>query len=366
MKPEYVLPAIFGAACGYLAAPRLLPVLTDSLYGDKIITIRKAKPAPKPQTTSTAQQAVPAAVTPGEPATVHRGLVQQPAPPSYTFEFPSANSVIGKILEKSEYLTETLPNLHAEYYVFLNSASWCPPCRATMPKIAEIYPKISKHKRVELVLFSYDVQPEKGIEFVKKNNGNFPIIARKNRPELPGEPKVTGIPRLHLYRADGTFLKPIGTAHLQRIQEIAPPLSVTSAIAEIHFITTPPADSPDYYIFLQITSRDKKSRTILPKIIREYKKFRQKGIELILVCDIHALDDIQKLSEKYKINIPATTPSELTAIPGYTPSAHYPYAVILDKNGRKLDEGESKIIHKWQKIIKKDTKNLHLINSDEL
>ena len=47
------------------------------------------------------------------------------------------------------------PAADAEFYVYLQSASWCPPCRAEMPKIVAAYPEMRK-RGVEVVLIGYD------------------------------------------------------------------------------------------------------------------------------------------------------------------------------------------------------------------
>lgn len=78
------------------------------------------------------------------------------------------------------------PAKDAKYYIFLESASWCGPCRAEMPRIARAYPGM-REKGVELVLIGRDFTPDKAKEYLKTFKAEFPGI-------FVGDEKVEGIP----------------------------------------------------------------------------------------------------------------------------------------------------------------------------
>lgn len=63
--------------------------------------------------------------------------------------------------------------------VFINFwASWCPPCRAEMPSIAALYQKLQEDKRFVFLLMNEDDDPQKAMDYLKKNNFNLPIYKR--------------------------------------------------------------------------------------------------------------------------------------------------------------------------------------------
>ncbi len=99
-----------------------------------------------------------------------------------------------KSLRKLKY-AQGRPNLKADYYIYLQSASWCPPCRKEMPIICEEYPKMKK-ANVELILISFDRSKSAAKDFPKKHNGKFPVTMKtdKNLDKLVGFTKASGIP----------------------------------------------------------------------------------------------------------------------------------------------------------------------------
>ncbi len=60
--------------------------------------------------------------------------------------------------------------------VFLNLwASWCPPCRAEMPTIQDLYNEVKKDTNVVFILISLDDDTSKAKQFVKDKNFNLPF-----------------------------------------------------------------------------------------------------------------------------------------------------------------------------------------------
>ena len=66
---------------------------------------------------------------------------------------------------------------NAKYYLCLFSASWCPPCRAEMPRIAKIYAESLKDDpNVELIHFSRDREENKALAWAKEHDVKFPVV----------------------------------------------------------------------------------------------------------------------------------------------------------------------------------------------
>ncbi len=62
--------------------------------------------------------------------------------------------------------------------VFINFwASWCPPCRAEMPSIDELYKQFKNDDRYVFVFINEDEDKQKAINYLKKEGFNMPIMS---------------------------------------------------------------------------------------------------------------------------------------------------------------------------------------------
>lgn len=106
------------------------------------------------------------------------------------------------------YLTAARPAADARFYVYLSSASWCPPCRAIMPKVVAQYPEI-KAAGGEVILLCFDATPQAGQAYLKKYSASFPAImcnaqtVRAMESKLPGFNAPRGIPNAIFVTPDG-------------------------------------------------------------------------------------------------------------------------------------------------------------------
>ncbi len=102
------------------------------------------------------------------------------------------------------------PSKKAQYYIYLQSASWCGPCRKEMPEIAEEYKAMKKDGRVELVLLGGDRSVGAAKDFLKNNKAKFPGVLLKadGVAELPGVRSLPNyFPAAAIVKADGTVVK---------------------------------------------------------------------------------------------------------------------------------------------------------------
>lgn len=112
-------------------------------------------------------------------------------------------------LSQIEFLSEEKPNTRAKYFIYLESASWCGPCRAEMPKIVEEY-EVMKKAKVELILVSADRTAEDALKFRDDNKGSFPVLLGSEygtEDSLPGLVKAGGIPNMTIVDAKGKTVK---------------------------------------------------------------------------------------------------------------------------------------------------------------
>lgn len=107
------------------------------------------------------------------------------------------------------YLSDARPAADARFYIYLSSASWCPPCRALMPKVVEEYPAI-KAAGGEIILLCFDRTPEAGRKYLQNYKAGFPgIMCSYNEADklsLPGYIVPRGIPNVIFVTPDGKLL----------------------------------------------------------------------------------------------------------------------------------------------------------------
>lgn len=100
------------------------------------------------------------------------------------------------------------PSEDAEYYVYLQSASWCPPCRDEMPKIVKAYPEMKKNG-VELILIGYDNDLPSTQKYLDEFGATFPAAHYKDEmlATLPGYTPAAGIPDATFVDKKGNVIK---------------------------------------------------------------------------------------------------------------------------------------------------------------
>ncbi len=101
------------------------------------------------------------------------------------------------------------PNKRAEYYIYLQSASWCPPCRAEMSEIAAQYEQMRADGRVELLLISSDKSVDDAENFLDEYSASFPMTLKTEDgiDELTGLTLASGIPHAIIVTAEGDVIK---------------------------------------------------------------------------------------------------------------------------------------------------------------
>jgi thiol-disulfide isomerase/thioredoxin len=64
--------------------------------------------------------------------------------------------------------------------LFINVwASWCAPCRAEMPYIADLYEKVKNEANVQFLMISVDNDFEKGLKYIQQKGFQFPVFHAK-------------------------------------------------------------------------------------------------------------------------------------------------------------------------------------------
>ena len=117
-----------------------------------------------------------------------------------------AKNVVAQKLRQCDFLLNEKFKKKAKFYLCLFSASWCPPCRAEMPRIAETYAETLKNDPdIELIHFSRDQDDEKAMAWAKEHDVKFPVVKPKGGNPL--DLRSRGIPHLFIVKADGTLIE---------------------------------------------------------------------------------------------------------------------------------------------------------------
>ena len=87
--------------------------------------------------------------------------------------------------------------------VFINVwATWCPPCKAEMPGIQNLYEDV-KDDAIQFVMIATDRDFELAKQYKKKNNYSFPIYQMASN--FPTELNGNSIPRTYVLDAEGAI-----------------------------------------------------------------------------------------------------------------------------------------------------------------
>ena len=284
-------------------------------------------------------------------------------------------SVVGKALEGAEYLTSTRPNLKAKFYIFLNSASWCGPCNAEMPEVVKCYEEMKRSGQVELILQSADSDAGAAVGFLNKYGATFPGIPKGKMPNLPNLKAGPGIPWANILDADGNNITSGHGGIIRQwkqhtikdapIPDAAPEAdntaddsdkepAVHAAIAKTKFFNGKPSKKADYYIYLHSASWCGPCKALMPDIIKEYKKMKRKGVEIILLGHDKTEDAAKAYLKGYKAKFAGLLDDSQDArsLPGYTAASGIPAATIVDKNGKVVTSGHGKLVLEWKKHCK--------------
>ena len=89
--------------------------------------------------------------------------------PAQAFDYSGQfTDTVGKTVFLENYKGKTL---------FINlCATWCPPCRAEMPHISELYKKTKDQPDLEFLMIALDGDFEKSKKFIRDKGFTFPVL----------------------------------------------------------------------------------------------------------------------------------------------------------------------------------------------
>lgn len=89
--------------------------------------------------------------------------------------------------------------------VFINFwASWCPPCRAEMPSLNDLYEKLKNDNRFVFLFINEDDDKAKATGYLKKNSFTIPLYSRTG--DVPSEIFSGTLPTTIVLNKDGRIV----------------------------------------------------------------------------------------------------------------------------------------------------------------
>lgn len=131
--------------------------------------------------------------------------------------------------------------------------------------------------------------------------------------------------------------------------------AVGNAIKDITFLTDKkPNPKAKFYVYLQSSRNCGPCNQEMPDVVKQYKEMPKNKVELIFVCRDSAEQDAIEFMKKYGADFPCLMigSPDVQKLPGFTQSASYPWASIVDSSGKELKNTHAKMIMmQWKKII---------------
>ena len=116
------------------------------------------------------------------------------------------------------------PNLKADYYIFLYSASWCGYCQQCMPVAMEQYRKIKGSRKVELIIICGDNSEAEAKAYLKNYKAKTPclLFSELEATKFQGLPGagVFGFPAISVSDKEGNVISnEIGASRVKAVLE---------------------------------------------------------------------------------------------------------------------------------------------------
>ena len=276
-------------------------------------------------------------------------------------------SVVAAKIKNNTYFTESKPNLKAEYFIFLESASWCGPCNAEMPEVAKAYEQMKASGKVELILLSADRTEADAKGFLDKYKATFPGMMPKGS-SIPELPEAKGIPNATIMKADGTVIESGHGAIIRGwknqtigkyavIGDDGEP-RVGEAMKAIKFTNGKPNRKAEFYIYLYSPTPDSADKNLLMELATEYKEMKKEKVELIFISDSKTPQELSKLLKGCKAKFPAaqSKATGISELPGIGSTGNKPQAWVVTQSGAAITNGAPEIAKEWKDFVEANQK----------
>ncbi len=276
-------------------------------------------------------------------------------------EVKKEESVVGAILKKNTFFNNPEPNFDADFFIFLESASWCGPCNAEMPEVAKAYEQMKASGKVELILVGYDQTEAAAKGFLEKYKAKFPGVMRG--ASVPQMPAAKGIPHAVIMKADGTLIeeghgslirswKKLTIGEYTVVGDDGVP-RVGKATKGMKFTNAKPSAKADFYIYIYEPSLAQADTALLDELARSYKDMKKSKVELIYISEGKTPAMVSKLLKSHKAKFPGILKGAdgVSDLPGLNSLGSEASACVVTQSGAIVTEGAPEIVTKWKQFV---------------
>lgn len=115
------------------------------------------------------------------------------------------------------------------------------------------------------------------------------------------------------------------------------------------FTEAKPSPTATHYFFLGSASWCGPCKALMPKIVEQYPKMKEAGVELVLVAS-EAEAAAKKYLEGYKAEFAGMMPANTNGLPGYVKGIGIPNACLVDAEGNTVTSGHGRIVLQWRQL----------------
>lgn len=275
---------------------------------------------------------------------------------------PATESVVGAKLKGNTFFNNSSPNLNAEYFIFLKSASWCGPCNKEMPFIAKEYELMKQSGKVELILLSHDQTEEAAKGFLKKYGASFAGLMKG--ADIPSLPPARGIPNATIMKADGTVIqsghgsiirawkeKTIGKYAIIGDDGVS---RVGKAIKKMKFTNGKVSTKADYYLYIYAPDLENAPDPIISQLAASQKELKKAKVEVIFITDAQTPALISKYLKSKKARFAGIQKRDeaVAELPGIGSLEATPQVWMVTQSGAVALSGGIELATEWQEVVK--------------
>lgn len=274
----------------------------------------------------------------------------------------ATESVVGAKLKGNTFFNNPTPNLNAEYFIFLKSASWCGPCNMEMPTVAKAYEEMKLSEKVELILLSHDQTEDKAKGFLEKYGAKFPGLMKE--ASLPALPPSNGIPNATIMKADGTVIqsghgsiirgwkeKTIGKYAI--LGDDGEP-RVGKTIKKMKFTNSKPSAKADFYLYLYAPDLESAPDSVISQLANSQKALKKEKVEVIFIADAKTPALITKYLKSRKAKFAGIQKSDdaVAELPGIGSFEASPQVWMVTQSGAVALSGGIELATEWPEVVK--------------
>lgn len=277
-----------------------------------------------------------------------------------------ALSPVAQDVVKMSFLTESKPNLNADYFVFMQTSSWCAPCIRLKDFIYEHGRKIMAHPRMAFIYVSHDGSLHKARSVARENKvEDIPHVWVSEMEKLKSNPEYRGIPRFFILDKEGKCLFEGFASLLDRWKTYtigeddkseAKSSPMEMILADCSYETSVrPNMKAEYFVLLQTASWCGPCNKEMPDTVRSYQEMKKDGrVELLVLGGDQGEGITSRWLKKFEAPFAVISLGKWPQLTKY--NRGYPHAYVFDKNAKLIaHDGSWNIIPKWRSLTVKDT-----------